>query len=87
MSANPTPFIEVLNATSAGGDAWTVTVTKAKQVETAIVIPLAAAGAVSGVGLNATGATANGQVVSFSLSTTGTAQPTALTVAVVYTGS
>lgn len=87
MPANPTPFIEVLSATNTGGDAWAVTVTKAKVVESAVVIPLAAAGAVSGAGLNATTASVSGQTVSFSLSTTGTAQPTSLTVAVIYTGT
>lgn len=86
MPSPSSVFIETLTATAGTGNSWSVTVTKSNTVGTAAVIPLGGStGGVSGVANSANVSSVSGQKITFDVTTTGTAQPSSLSVVVIYT--
>ncbi|MGI0067344.1 MAG: hypothetical protein ACREB9_02815 [Thermoplasmata archaeon] len=89
MPATAPVYIEVLDATAGTAPAWSVKVTKARQVGTAVVIPLGGTGGgTSGAATQASAPTigTDGQTLTFNATTTGASQPSSLKVAAIYTG-
>ncbi len=90
MADNYPTHLEILNAVAGTPPAWTVKVTLAKRVQSAVVIPLGASGGGTGANGNAASVPTigtDGQTLSFNNNTGGTAQPASLPVAVLYKGT